>query len=57
MSKNPNDGEHTEIYGALEDGACLTESLRALASKTITNIDNEIARLNKIIENTHVKID
>lgn len=52
-----NNGVHTKIYGALEDGANLNESLRNLASKTIGNIDNEIARLNKIIENTHVKID
>ena len=52
-----NNGVHTKIYGALEDGANLNESLRNLASKTITNIDNEIARLNKIIENTHIKID
>lgn len=52
-----NNGVHTKIYGALEDGANLNESLRNLASKTISNIDNEIARLNKIIENTHIKID
>jgi uncharacterized membrane protein len=52
-----NNGVHTKIYGALEDGANLNDSLRNLASKTITNIDNEIARLNKIIENTHIKID
>lgn len=52
-----NNGVHTKIYGALEDDANLNESLRNLASKTIGNIDNEIARLNKIIENTHVKID
>jgi hypothetical protein len=52
-----NNGVHTKIYSALEDGANLNESLRNLASKTIGNIDNEIARLNKIIENTHVKID
>ncbi len=52
-----NNGVHTKIYGALEDGANLNESLRNLASKTIGNIDNEIARLNNIIENTHVKID
>lgn len=57
MSKNPNDGVHTKIYGSLEDGANLNESLRALASKTIVNIDNEIERLTKIIENTHIKID
>lgn len=52
-----NSGVHTKIYGALEDGANLNDSLRNLASKTISNIDNEIARLNKIIENTHIKID
>ena len=52
-----NNGVHTKIYGALEDGANLNDSLRNLASKTISNIDNEIARLNKIIENTHIKID
>lgn len=52
-----NNGIHTKIYGALEDGANLNDSLRNLASKTISNIDNEIARLNKIIENTHIKID
>lgn len=57
MSDNPNDGVHTKIYGALEDGANLNESLRNLASKTIGNIDNEIARLKKIIENTNIKID
>lgn len=57
MSKNPNDGVHTKIYGALEDGADLNISLRTLSSKTMQNIDNEIARLKKIIENTHVKID
>jgi hypothetical protein len=50
-------GIHTKIYGALEDGANLNESLRNLASKTIANIDNEIDRLNRIIENTHIKID
>lgn len=52
-----NNGVHTKIYGALEDGAELNESLRSLASKTIVNIDNEIERLKKIIENTHIKID
>ena len=52
-----NNGVHTKIYGALEDGANLNESLRNLASKTIVNIDNEIERLKKIIENTHIKID
>ena len=52
-----NNGVHTKIYGALEDGANLNESLRNLASKTIGNIDTEITRLNEIIENTHVKID
>ena len=57
MSTNPNDGIHTKIYGALEDGADLNISLRTLASKTICNIDKEINRLNKIIENTQVKID
>lgn len=57
MSDDPNDCVHTKIYGALEDGANLNESLRNLASKTIANIDNEIARLKKIIENTHIKID
>ena len=57
MSKNPNDGVHTKIYDALEDGANLNESLRSLASKTIVNIDNEIERLIRIIENTHIKID
>lgn len=55
--KELDEGVHTKIYGALEDGANLNESLRNLASKTIGNIDNEIARLNNIIENTHVKID
>ena len=57
MSENPNDGVHTKIYGALEDGAHLNESLRNLASGTIRNIDNEIARLKRIIENAQVKID
>lgn len=57
MSENPNNGEHTKIYGALEDGAKLNESLRNLASGTIRNIDNEIARLKRIIENAQVKID
>lgn len=52
-----DNGVHTKIYGALEDGANLNDSLRNLASKTISNIDNEIARLNKIIDNTHIKID
>lgn len=56
MSKNPNDGVHTKIYGALEDIADLNISLRTLASKTISNIDKEIDRLKKIIENTQVKI-
>ena len=56
MSANPNDGVHTKIYGALEDGANLNESLRSLASKTIVNIDNEIERLKKIIDNTHINI-
>lgn len=57
MSEDPNNGMHTKIYGALEDGANLNESLRNLASKTIGNIDNEITRLKKIIENTNIKID
>lgn len=56
MSTNPNDGIHTKIYGALEDGAELNISLRTLASRTICNIDKEIDRLNKIIENAQVKI-
>ena len=51
-----NNGVHTKIYGALEDGANLNESLRSLASKTIVNIDNEIERLKKIIDNTHINI-
>jgi uncharacterized membrane protein len=55
--KDLDDGVHTKIYGALEDGANLNESLRNLASRTIVNIDCEIDRLIKIIENTHVKID
>lgn len=55
--KDIDDGVHTKVYGALEDGANLNESLRNLASKTIVNIDNEIDRLNRIIENTHIKID
>ena len=57
MSTNPNDSVHTKIYGALEDGANLKESLRNLASKTIVNIDNEIERLKKIIDNTHININ
>lgn len=59
MSSNEdvNNGVHTKIRMALEEGAELNESLRSLASKTIVNIDNEIARLTRIIENTHVKID
>lgn len=52
-----NNGVHTKIYGALEDGAELNISLRDLAYNSIVNIDNEIARLTRIIENTHVKID
>jgi hypothetical protein len=52
-----NAGVHTKIYGALEDGADLNESLRNLASRTIVNIDCEIDRLTRIIENTHIKID
>jgi hypothetical protein len=55
--KDLDNGVHTKIYGALEDGANLNESLRNLASKTIANIDNEIDRLTRIIENTHIKID
>jgi uncharacterized membrane protein len=55
--KDIDNGVHTKIYGALEDGANLNESLRNLASKTIVNISNEIDRLTKIIENTHIKID
>lgn len=51
-----NNGVHTKVYGALEDGANLNESLRNLASKTIVNIDNEIERLKKIIDNTHINI-
>ena len=57
MSTNPNDTEHTRIYGALEDGAKLNEPLRNLVSKTIVNIDIEIERLKKIIANTNIKID
>lgn len=56
-SQELNEGHHTKIYGALEDGADLNISLRTLASKTIHNIDDEIARLKKIIENTDVKIN
>ena len=52
-----NNGVHTKIYGALEDGANLNESLRSLASKTAANIENEIQRLKKIIEKTHINID
>ena len=55
--KDIDNGVHTKVYGALEDGANLNESLRNLASKTIVNIDNEIDRLHRIIENTHIKID
>lgn len=52
-----DNGVHTKIYGALEDGANLNESLRNLASKTIVNIDNEIERLKNIIDNTSIKIN
>ena len=52
-----NNGVHTKIYGALEDAAKLNNNLRNLASKTIANIDSEIMRLKRIIENTHIKID
>lgn len=52
-----NNGVHTKIYGALEDGANLNESLRNLASKTAANIENEIKRLKKIIDNTHININ
>ena len=52
-----NEGKHTKIYGALEDGAKLHIQLRHLASKTIENIDGEIRRLKKIIENLQVSID
>lgn len=55
--KDLDDGVHTKVYGALEDGAGLNESLRNLASKTIVNIDCEIERLTKIINFTPVKID
>ena len=55
--KDIDNGVHVKVYGALEDGANLNESLRSLASKTIGNIDKEIDRLNRIIENTHIKID
>lgn len=57
MSEDPNNGVHTKVYGVLEDGANLNESLRNLASKTIGNIDNEIARLKKIIDNTNININ
>lgn len=57
FSKDPNDGVHTQIYAALEDEAHLSISLRELASKSIQNIDREIDRLNRIIENTQVKLD
>lgn len=56
-SEELNEGKHTKIYGMLEDGAGLNDSLRNLASKTIKNIDDEIARLRKIIENAQVKIN
>lgn len=52
-----NNGVHIKIYRSLEDGADLDISLRTLASKTIMNIDIEIARLKKIIENTQVNIN
>lgn len=52
-----NNGVHTKIYGALEDGANLNESLRSLASKTAANIEDEIQRLKRIIEKTHINID
>ena len=52
-----NNGVHTKIYGALEDGANLNESLRNLASRTMVNIDCEIDRLTRLIENTPIKID
>lgn len=55
--KDLDEGTHTKVYGALEDGADLNDSLRNLASKTIVNIDYEIERLLKIIDNTPVKID
>lgn len=55
--KELDEGVHTKIYGALEDGANLNESLRNLASRTIDNIDREIARLTTIINFTQVKID
>lgn len=52
-----DNGVHTKVYGALEDGANLNESLRNLASRTMVNIDCEIERLTKLIENTPIKID
>lgn len=56
-SEELNEGKHTKIYGALEDAAKLNINLRTLVSKTIMNIDNEIARLQKIIDNAQVNID
>lgn len=56
-SKELDEGKHIKIYGALEDNAGLKINLRTLASKTIENIDNEIARLQKIINNAQVNID
>lgn len=56
-SKELDEGKHTKIYGALEDGAGLNIGLRELASENAKNIDREIARLNRIIENTQIKID
>ena len=57
-----NDESTDQFYNlktteALEDGANLDNSLRNLASKTVGNIDDEIERLKKIIENTHIKVD
>lgn len=56
-SKELDEMKHTKIYGALEDNAGLSIGLRELASESAKNIDREVERLNKIIENTQIKID
>lgn len=51
------DTAHIKVYKDFEEAASLSNTMRNLASKTVRNIDSEIARLKSIIENAHVKID
>lgn len=56
-TSSEGDEEHIKVCEALESGADLNTHLQFLVSRTIENIDEEIKRLERIIDLAIVQID